>query len=262
MEACEERRCRSRFGPEWILLRELLTSADPAETADRRADASGLHALRLFAPQRPPSSASLSPATDDIVELLRCCQSADEDRAVLISVCARLRSRLSASGVGFYATEGGELVAVAADGARPDPASARRIATANQLVLPHSGGERVEAGAPVRYAGQVLGFLVAAWPPASVWHSTDLSVLLTTGATAAGPALSGLLARRTSERQSRASDLLGVSRAVADVRAAVERAAGGAVPCARAGREWLRQGAGRTAPAQACRRAPTGRSPR
>jgi len=71
----------------------------------------------------------------------------------------------------------------------------------------------------------VIGFLVAGWPPAAAWHPVDLSVLLTTGATAAGPALSGLLARRAAERQSRASDLLGVSRAVADVRAAVERAA-------------------------------------
>ena len=212
------------------LLRELLTSADPAETADRRADASGLHALRLFAPPRPSSPASLSPATDDIVELLRCCQSADEDRAVLTSVCARLRGRLSAAGVGFYAAEGNELVVVAADGTRLDPASARRIATSNQLVLPHGGADRVEAGIPVRYAGQVIGFLVAGWPPASVWNPVDLSVLLTTGATAAGPALSGLLARRAGERQSRASDLLGVSRAVADVRAAVERAAAAPFP--------------------------------
>src|SRR6476620_4310804 len=212
------------------LRRELLTSADPAASADRRSDASGLHALRLFAPPRPSSPSSLSPATDFIVELLGCCQSADEDRAVLTSVCARLRGRLSASGVGFFATERNELFVVAADGVRLDPGSARRIATANQLVLPHDGAERVEAGIPVRYAGQVIGFLVAGWPAATDWDPVDVSILLTTGATAAGPALSGLLARRAGERQSRASDLLGVSRAVAEVRAAVERAAAAPFP--------------------------------
>jgi len=88
----------------------------------------------------------------------------------------------------------------------------------------------VEAGIPVRYAGQVIGFLVAGWPAAADWDPIDVSILLTTGATAAGPALSGLLARRAGERQSRASDLLGVSRAVSDVRDAVERAAAAPFP--------------------------------
>ena len=49
--------------------------------------------------------------------------------------------------------------------------------------------------------------------------------LLSTGATAAGPALSGVVSRRHTERMPRASELLGVSSAIAGVRAAIERAA-------------------------------------
>jgi transcriptional regulator with GAF, ATPase, and Fis domain len=45
------------------------------------------------------------------------------------------------------------------------------------------------------------------------------------GATAAGPALSGVLARRAADLTSRTADLIGVSRPIADVRLAVERAA-------------------------------------
>ncbi len=109
---------------------------------------------------------------------------------MLAAVCARLRGRLRAAGVGFFGLEGRELSSRGADGTRLEPASARRILTANQLVLPHHGGERVEAGVPVRYAGQVVGFLVATWTAASIWQVRRRLVLLSTGATAAGPALS------------------------------------------------------------------------
>ena len=172
------------------LLRDALSAADPIEAAERRADATGLFALRLFAPLRPSSTQWAAPAADDIVELMRCCQVAEEDTAVLAAVCARLRVRLQAAGVAFFGLDRSEVVSVAGDGAKLEAGSARRILTANQLVLPHHGGERVEAGVPVRYAGQVVGVLVATWTAASTWLAADVSVLLSTGATAAGPAVS------------------------------------------------------------------------
>jgi DNA-binding NtrC family response regulator len=212
------------------LLDDLLTAADAVAAAERRADSTGLPALRLFAPARAPASGSLASAADEIVELLRCCQCADDDRAVLTTVCARLRGRLAAAGVAFYAPDGTELVALATDGAKTDGGVAKRIAAANQLVLPHHGGERVEAGVPVRYAGHTIGWLIAIWTPAAVWDVSEVSVLLATGATATAPALSGLVARRAGERISRASELIGVSRAIGDVRTAVERAASAPFP--------------------------------
>lgn len=207
------------------LLRDLLTSIDPVSAAEQRADRAGLAALRLFAPPRRVEGAHSAPAADDIVELLRCCQAADEDAAVLTAVCGRLRARLRAGGVAFFALERSALVPVATDGARIDAARAHRILSVNQLVLPHHGGERSDAGVPVRYGGQVVGMLMASWPPASAWNPSDISVLLSTGATAAGPALSGVAARRESERTPRASGLLGVSPSMAGVRGAIERAA-------------------------------------
>jgi DNA-binding NtrC family response regulator/tetratricopeptide (TPR) repeat protein len=207
------------------LLADLLAAADPVEAGERRADSSGLAALRLFAPQRAPTAWATAPAADEIVELLRCCQVAEEDRAVLTAVCGRLRGRLRAAGVAFFADDTGQLVSVASEGTRVDPASARRVLTANQLVLPHEGGERIEAGVPVRFAGQTVGVLAAQWTAASVWHVADVAILLSTGATAAGPAVAGVIARRVSERAARSSELLGVSTAMAAVRSAVERAA-------------------------------------
>ena len=207
------------------LLRDLLTAADPVLAAEQRADRAGLAALRLFAPARRPEALHAAPVADDIVELLRCCQAADEDAALLMAVCGRLRARLRAAGVAFFALEEGALVPAGGDGGRIDSEQAQRIFTAGQLVLPHHGGERVTAGVPVRYAGQIVGVLMAAWLPASTWNPSDVAVLLSTGATAAGPALSGVVARRRAERVPRTSELLGVSPVMAGVRAAVERAA-------------------------------------
>jgi hypothetical protein len=71
------------------LLRELLTMCGPCRDRGSSSGRLRIAGARLFAPPRPASPASLSPATDDIVELLRCCQSADEDRAVLTAgLCA------------------------------------------------------------------------------------------------------------------------------------------------------------------------------
>ncbi len=207
------------------LLRDLLTAPDPVLAAEQRADRAGLAALRLFAPARPIAAVHAAPAADDIVELLRCCQVADEDAAVLTAVCGRLRARLRASGVAFFALEQRALVAVATDGVRIDPERAHRMLTAGQLVLPHHGGERIDAGVPVRYAGETVGVLMVTWPAASTWHPSEVTVLLSTGAAAAGPALSGVVGRRHTERAPQASELLGVSSAIGGVRAAIERAA-------------------------------------
>jgi DNA-binding NtrC family response regulator len=207
------------------LLRDLVNGDDPTAAADRRADATGLQALRLWVSARRPHVSEPADCTDDILELMRCCQAAEEDVAVLAAVCARLRERLRAAGVAFFLFDRGEPASVAGNGVHIGVASARRVYAAAQLVLPHHGGERVEGGVPVRYAGQVVGLLLAAWTPGAAWQAADVSVLLSAGATAAGPALSGVAARRVADRGSRTSELLGVSAAVAAVRTAIDKAA-------------------------------------
>ena len=82
---------------------------------------------------------------------------------------------------------------------------------------------RFEAGAPVRYGGRRLGVLLARWPLGTSCESKDVVVLLATAATAAGPAVAGVVARRTSSGP-RTSDLIGISSSIVDVRSAIERA--------------------------------------
>jgi DNA-binding NtrC family response regulator len=204
------------------LLRDALGGADATEAAERRAGATGLHALTQFAPRRPSVAAV---AADDIAALLQCAHAAEEDATVLVAVCGRLRGRLRAGAVGFFVEEHGQFVQVAADGARIDAATVARVHTLGQLLLPHEGGERVEAGVPVRYAGRCIGVLAVRWPAGAAWDAGDVAMLLTTGAAAAGPALSGVVGRRAASAVARASDLLGVSQGIAAVRTAIDKAA-------------------------------------
>jgi DNA-binding NtrC family response regulator/tetratricopeptide (TPR) repeat protein len=209
------------------LLGDLLSSASPAEVVRRHVAATRLEALALFAPETAGSSASdLHGAVEDVVEILRSCQTADDDAAVLTDVCARLRLRLNAVVVGFFGRERGALVLVASDGsARLDSRMGERVVAAGQLITPHTREDVIEGGTPVRYGGDAVGALVGRWAFGSPPDVARASVLLTMAATAAGPALAAAIARRAETTAQGAGELLGVSGAMVEVRQAVERAA-------------------------------------
>jgi transcriptional regulator with GAF, ATPase, and Fis domain len=94
-----------------------------------------------------------------------------------------------------------------------------------QAVPPGQYNERVEGGTPIRYAGETLGALTARWTIASPPDPARAEMVLTMTATAAATAVSAAIARRRSAAASGLMEILGISRAIADVRAAVDRAA-------------------------------------
>lgn len=205
------------------LLRDLLDAADPAAVAAARAEATGLAGLRHYAPAAPASGTTATP--DDLVALLQCCQVAQDDRSVLAAVCGRLRARLAAAGVAFVVEESGQSAVISADGQRPDASLATRAMAARQLVWHDAAGARPAAAVPVHFAGDTVGALVATWPPASRWQAADVAMLLSTGATAAGPALAAVRSARRADSRGRMAELLGVSAASGQIRDAIERAA-------------------------------------
>ena len=209
------------------LLADLLSGASPAEVVRRHVAATRLEALALFAPAAAGHSASdMHGAVEDVVEILRSCQTADDDGAVLTEVCARLRLRLNAAGVGFFGRDRGGLVLLASEGsARLDSRIGDRVVAAGQLITPHIREAVIEGGAPVRYGGDTVGALVGRWAFGSPPDVSRASVLLTMAATAAGPALAARIARRAEAASPGTGELLGVSGAMVEVRQAVERAA-------------------------------------
>ena len=207
------------------LLADLLTreGGDEETLAARHSQVTGLAALRLFVPM-PPSIDRHSASITDIVSILQCCQAADDEAQVLAGLCARLRSRLQAAGVGFFLEEASVFTPVAFDGARVEPTLAARVAAIDQPITPHYLSGRIEAGAPVRYGGRRIGVLLVRWSLGIECDSKDVVVLLATAATAAGPAVAAIVSHRAAARP-RASELLGISAAMVDVRTAIERAA-------------------------------------
>ncbi len=221
------------------LLSDLITEPDATGAVNRRVTSAGLPALALYGPgtarrvRLSYGEARDRPQDDEgeflrgSIEILHCCQSAEDEGTVLAAVCGKLRARLGAAAVAFL---GKELTTLAADG-RLEARIAERVVAVGQTVAPDAHNGRIEGGAPVRYGGEVIGALVARWTLGSLGSPPDRARagdVLAMAAVAAGPAVAAII-RRASDRPDTASgELVGVSRAMDDVRRAVERA--GAAP--------------------------------
>jgi len=209
---------------------ELLANPNSA-SAGRIADvvnASGLKALALYAEQ-PPGSAATAGSITDVVDILQCCQSAEDDHAVLLTLCGRLRERLLAAGTTWFVDEGGAMVPIVSAGARVDAAVASRAVALQGTIPPHRVDERLEGAAAVRYGGRTIGALVARWTLGSRVDPAAAGLLLSTTAVAAGPAVAAVAAAR-SVPPAAPWELLGGSGAAEEVRRAIERAAAAPYP--------------------------------
>ncbi|MEO8257343.1 MAG: sigma-54 dependent transcriptional regulator [Acidobacteriota bacterium] len=211
------------------LLRELLSSsAPPHEIVGRHVASTGLAALALYIPLSPAMKrgSALDPMVDDIIDILDLCQTASDETALLSEVCRRIRVRVHGVAAAFAAIESGVSTVITSDGGRVDLAIAGRVLTAGMVIAPHRCEDRVEAAVPVRYGGEVSGVLVVRWAIGAPHDLSRAGSLLTAAAAAVAPILAGVLAKRRRPAVPDAAGLLGVSAAMADVRRAVERAAG------------------------------------
>ena len=92
-------------------------------------------------------------------------------------------------------------------------------------IAPHRHEDRVEAAAPVKQGGSIIGVLAARWTLGSPHDLSRATAILTMAATAAAPIVSAALARRARSRAPAVGELLGITPAMVELRSAVERAA-------------------------------------
>ncbi len=215
-----------------VLLKDLLADASVTDTVRRHVAASGLRALALYAPPPPDETRDLRLVVDEVVEILQGSQSGDDDKAVLTRVCEMLRVKLRAATVAFFARDRGSMVPLVWDGSsRLEPEMANRVSTIRQTIAPHAHHNMVEGGAPVRYGGETIGACIARWTLGTSPDATRSSLLLTTAATAVGPAMAGAISRRTERQVHDPVELVGSSASMAEVRRAIERAASAPFRC-------------------------------
>ena len=215
------------------MLKDLAASAAADDDIVRRhVRATGLDALALLVPTRAAAFGVGAPAVDDLIEILHACQNADEEHTVLADVCARVRRQLRAAATAFVGLDAGRPVTIASEGGRIEPDIAQRAITSECAIAPHRHHDRIEAAAPVKYGGTVVGALVVRWTLGSTYDlsaAPATSMLLTMAATAAAPAVAAARRTRDAGTESGLAGstglLLGTSAALAEVRRAIERAA-------------------------------------
>jgi DNA-binding NtrC family response regulator len=182
----------------------------------------GLHALRLFVPVRPAAEWTEAAPIEDTLELLQCCQQADDERTVLNRLCNLLRRQLGAATVAFVSVDGGVL---ASDGRRLEHGTAKRVLDACQPLPPHLHDGCIEGGAPVRYAGETLAALVASWTIGVTCDQARAARVLTIASAIAAPGVAEIVARLKQATPHGVDGILGRSGVIEEVRRAIERAA-------------------------------------
>ena len=190
--------------------------------------ATGLGALGLYAsdPHVVSGSSLLTDAfVDELVAILRACQAAEDEAAVLKDVCVRVRQHLRAAAVAFLAVLGKRAEIVCGDGVRLDTAIAERAADLGLTIAPHRRDDRIEAAAPVQYGGRSIGVLCARWTLGTTEDTSRAASVLTMSAAAAAPMLAATIARRQQVAVAGAGELLGVTPVMAELRNNIERAA-------------------------------------
>jgi transcriptional regulator with GAF, ATPase, and Fis domain len=140
-------------------------------------------------------------------------------------VCERVRTHLHAASVAFLIRAPRGFDALAAAGSRMmETEIAARAVDAGITIAPHQTVGRVEAAAPVHYAGSIAGALCCRW---SMGVSHDLSraaATLSMAAAAAAPMVAAVLARRAVTVDG-GIELLGVTPVMNSLRLGIERAA-------------------------------------
>ena len=201
--------------------------ADARDVVARHVQRSGLGALALYvdAPRRAGiDGAGAGPFADEVVAILRVCQTAADEAGLLKDVCVRLRQYLHAAAVAFVAVHGERGDIVASDGARIATDIAERAASAGITIAPHRHHDRIEAAAPIQYGGTPIGALCARWTIGTTYDTSRAGSVLTMSAAAAAPMLAAVMTRRA-HAVAGPGELLGVTPAIVELRASVERAA-------------------------------------
>ncbi|HYM22784.1 MAG TPA: sigma 54-interacting transcriptional regulator [Vicinamibacterales bacterium] len=202
--------------------------ASPPSLVRRHVSDSGIPSLALYGPGAA-KRAGLDPAVDGLLDIVRACQTADDEAIVLKDVCGHVRRQLNAVGVSFIAAGAPPHArdAIAADGARVESAIAERAVAATLVIRPHRREDRIEGAAPVVYGGRSIGALAARWSIGSTYDADRAANVLAMAATAAAPMLGAALAQRARHvppEGAPVASLLGMAPVMARLRQAVSNA--------------------------------------
>jgi DNA-binding NtrC family response regulator len=239
----------------WDLFAALLDASDDAAVVARHTAATGLKALELWAPpsDRRSAGSRADMSIAEVIDILHVCQSADDEVAVLRDVCERVRRQLHAASVAIAISHASRCDLVVVQGARIDCDIAHRCIESSTHVGPHRIEDRIEAAAPVLYAGNAIGALCVRWTLGTTHDLSRATSVLAMSAAAAAPVIAAAAARRMTVAPGGPAELIGMTPVVADLRRAVESAAVAPFPVlivgeSGSGKELVARGVHRASP--------------
>ena len=100
----------------------------------------------------------------DLIEVLRICHESADERVALPRVCAAVRERVRASGVGLFSAAVDRPISSAGYLSSERPLVAQRAIDSGLAIPPGQYGDGVEAAAPIRYGGRTVGARSSAPP--------------------------------------------------------------------------------------------------
>ena len=196
------------------LLAELLApGTQPVDAVAREVSATGFHALSLLVPRdirQPHSAGAPSASVEGAIAILRICQSAVDETTTLTQVCEQVTRQVHAAASAFFGVEAGGLARLVSHG-RIEPACAQRAVDAGLPIAPHQHNERVEAAAPVKYGGAVIGALAIRWVIGTAPIHERVAAVADMATAAAAPIIAAALADRRRAEAAVFSELLGAS---------------------------------------------------
>ena len=226
-----ERLRRDRLPPFWrarvdALLADIVDDARKRQVA-RAAVAAFVRASGAEAMRPSPNSASRD-AARVITGLLELCQEAEDDEPALGRACTAMRSRLRAAAVALFGPLPQEQKLASAGTFERGTEVVGRTLASGLPIGPIRGPLGIEAAAPVRSAGSVVGALACRWALDAAVEARAFGSLLEPSAAALAPAVRAWLDRRTAPRPEPNQDdasIVAASPPMAELTRAAQRAA-------------------------------------
>ena len=201
----------------------------PRHSAEAFIRTSGARALERVSQETPSMD-----VIQDLIEVLRICHESEDERVALPRVCAVVRERARASGVGLFSADAMDRpISSAGHLSSVRPLVAQRAIDTGLAIPPGQYGDGVEAAAPIRYGGRTVGALMSRWPADVSLSTGNATALLAAAAAACAPdvcAAIDRLAPQQAASRGGALELIGSGAAIDEVRRALQRAASTSFP--------------------------------
>jgi DNA-binding NtrC family response regulator/tetratricopeptide (TPR) repeat protein len=227
-----------RLAPLWRArvdhLRAIVAEDAGERSAARAAVAAFVRSSGAAALDRFRADAMTRELVEAVTTVLEICHQTEDERAALARICAAIRDRVRAAGVGIVAAprSGAGLGFLITAGTIRAGYAAARALDSGLTIPPGRNGATCEAAVPVRYGGSIIAALTCRWSLDATVDARSAMALLEAAAAAVAPAARALVDRQEAAASVAPRDgtLIGAGAAMESLTRTIRRAAAAPFP--------------------------------